>query len=136
MSEVSQVRNIISARRYAKNAENLCLEISATYVHGKLGTAKIAASNIESSTDLPLGLGLLDFTGSGEVDSPAIIVEGLALAFEGHLVVGEGVGGGAVSVVDLQLARGLLDFAGGTIVSDLLLGLPLQVEVLQGITRA
>ena len=116
--------------------------MSATYVHGKLGTAKVAASNIESTRDLPLGLGLLDFTSSGEIDSPAIVVEGLALTFEGHLVVGEGVGSGAIAMVDLQLALSLGLFALFHSIFAIyfnlvfcLLDLPLHVEVLQKHSR-
>lgn len=104
---------------------------AATYVEGELGTAEVAALDVEGASDLPLLVGLLDLASSTDVDSPAIFIDGLALGVEGHLVVGKGVGGGAVAVVDLQLADGLLGLVSGEVVTDRLLDLSLHVQVLQ-----
>ena len=82
--------------------------------------------DIELASKLPLSLGLLDLTGGGDVDLPAVVVDELALGLTGHLVVGPGDLGGAVTVVVLERARGLLDLeaaawgAGGAFVPNAL----------------
>ena len=86
--------------------------------------------DVNGTAELPLALGLLDLGVGVDVDSQAIFVEGHSLSVERHLVVGEAVGGGAVAVVDLQLASGLLDLRAGAVVSNLALNLLLHVEIL------
>ena len=78
-----------------------------TYVDVKLSSAKVLTSGVDSSCDLPLALGLFDLTSGVEVDLPVIVVNKNAPTIEGHLVVGEGVGSGAIAMVDLQLALSL-----------------------------
>lgn len=79
-----------------------------TYVDGGLGTTHVRGLDVKLSSDLPLALGLLDLAGASDVDLPAVVVNELALALTGHLVVGPGDLGGAVTVVLLEHAGGLL----------------------------
>ena len=107
-----------------------------TYVDGRLGTTHVRSLDVKLSGDLPLALGLLDLGGAGEIDLPAVVVDELALALAGHLVVGPGELGGAVTVVLLERAGGLLALgaaawsAGCTIGPDVL-HLLLEGEVLK-----
>ena len=79
-----------------------------TYVDGGLGTTHVRGLDVKLSSDLPLALGLLDLTIAGDIDLPAIVVNDLALALDSHLVVGPGNLAGAVTVVVLERAGGLL----------------------------
>ena len=85
---------------------------------------------------------MFDLTSSVDVDLPVIVINKNAPTIEGHLVVGEGGGSGAIAMVDLQLALslGLLAlfhsiFAVYFNLVFCLLDLPLHVEVLQRHSR-
>ena len=107
-----------------------------TYVDGGLGTTHVRGLDVKLSSDLPLALGLLDLAGAGDIDLPAVVVNELALALAGHLVVGPGDLGGAVTVILLERAGGLLTlgaaaWSAGCTFGPNILHLLLEGEVLQ-----
>ena len=106
-----------------------------TYVESTLGTAHVWGLDVEVASEFPLFLGLLGLTSAGDIDLPAIVIDELALALKGHLVVGEGHLGRAVAVVVLKSAHSLLDLlacGGGAILAtiDSHLDLLLQSQIL------
>ena len=105
-----------------------------TYVEGNLGATAVVVLDVEASAEFPLALSLLDLAVSADIDTEAVVIDSLALGIPGLLVVGEGVSGSAVAVVDLQLAAGLLDLR-DDIAIDLLLNFLLHVEILQAKDR-
>ena len=91
------------------HTENSFRSESSTYVNVGLGAAHVWGGDVELAGELPGVRGLLDLASNGGVDSPAIVVNDLSLGLKGLLVVGEGHGGGAVTVTVLQLADSLLN---------------------------
>ena len=106
-----------------------------TYVESSFGSAHVWGLGIKLASEFPLFLGLFDLTCAGDVDLPAIVIDELALALKGHLIVGEGHLGRAVSVVVLKSARSLLNLlaCGGSAILasiDSHLDLLLQIQIL------
>lgn len=106
-----------------------------TYIERSLGAAHVWGLGSEAASDLPLLLSLLDLAASDDADFPVIINE-LAVALESHLVVGKGHLGGAVAVVVLDRAGGLLDLLDSVLATvgasdDLGFNLFLKVEILE-----
>lgn len=103
-----------------------------------LSATHVGGSDVKSTSELPLLLGLLDLTGAGKVDLPAIVVDELALAFKRELVVGEDQLGSAVTMVLLDGSASLLDLSDGIFTvdsSDFLLDLLFcaDIDVLLGL---
>ena len=86
----------------------MCLRL-LTYVDIGLSATHVGGSDVKSTSELPLLLGLLDLTGAGKVDHPAIVIDELAAALTRELVVGENQLGSAVTMVLLDGSGGLLD---------------------------
>ena len=104
---------------------------SKTYGHGDFGATNIVRGDVSTAGNLPfLFLGLVLSSGTS-VDFDSVLVVDLDLGIEGHLVVGEGPGGGETTLVlNLQLVGGLVDVRAGTVLVSLRLHVPLSVKAL------
>ena len=107
-----------------------------TYVDGGFGTTHVRGLDIELAGDLPGLSNLLDLSSARDVDLPAVIINDVCFALQGHLVVGPGQLRRAAAVVVLQRGYGLLNFLVAAVLAvsargELVINLLLQGQVLQ-----
>ena len=74
-----------------------------------------------AEVEFPFTLGWLDFGTTSGVNVP-VTLEGISLSLEGELVVGESVGGLAVTVVDADLTLSLSGLRESVVLPLLLVG--------------
>lgn len=81
-------------------------------VDSGLGTSKIVSLSGKLTSEFPFTLLLLHLGSSGNINGVLLLLENIGIGLKGHLVVGKGVGSGAVAVVDLELSDGLVSELG------------------------